>query len=93
MTGSELCAALGEEYGLTQKQARKVVDAICDTIAQGLADGQRIELRGFGSFRVKQQDAYKGRNPRTGEPVKVPQKHHIRFKAGKTIFARVNTPD
>lgn len=68
----------------------KVVNVVLGEIGDALAQGDRVELRGFGAFSVRKRDARKGRNPRTGEPVKVPAKAVPFFKAGKELRARVN---
>lgn len=68
----------------------KVVNVVLGEIGNALAQGDRVELRGFGAFSVRKRDARKGRNPRTGEPVKVPAKAVPFFKAGKELRARVN---
>ena len=68
----------------------KIVDAIFDEITAALARGERIELRGFGTFSVKVHDARTGRNPRTGAPVLVPKKAHPHLKTGKEMNERLN---
>ena len=70
--------------------AEKVVDTVLNEIADALKDGRRVELRGFGAFSVRRRDARKARNPRTGEPVSVEEKHVPFFKAGKELRMRVN---
>lgn len=91
MLKSELIAKLAAEYShLRQEDLEKVVNVILDEIGAALARGDRVELRGFGAFSVRQRDSRKGRNPRTGEPVDVPAKAVPFFKAGKELRARVN---
>ncbi|MFN7054857.1 integration host factor subunit beta [Hyphomonas sp.] len=91
MLKSQLIAKLAEEYPhLRQEDVEKVVNVILDEIGDALARGDRVELRGFGAFSVRRREARKGRNPRTGEPVKVPAKAVPFFKAGKELRARVN---
>ncbi|MEM7489338.1 MAG: integration host factor subunit beta, partial [Pseudomonadota bacterium] len=68
----------------------KIVNTIFDSITEALAGGDRVELRGFGAFSVKQRDARVGRNPRTGEAVQVEEKHVPFFKAGKLLRDRLN---
>ncbi|MDE2436453.1 MAG: integration host factor subunit beta [Sphingomonadales bacterium] len=92
MIRSELLQALGRENpGLRAEEIEKVVNVFFDEIAQRLAKGGRVELRGFGSFSTRQRDARKGRNPRTGESVDVPGKNVPYFKPGKEIRARLNS--
>ncbi|MHB1736911.1 MAG: HU family DNA-binding protein [Acidithiobacillus sp.] len=69
---------------------RDAVDHILDTLADALAAGERIELRGFGSFNLHDISARQGRNPRTGGPVAVPFKKAVRFKAGEELRAQVD---
>lgn len=91
MLKSELITKLTAEYDhLRQEDLEKVVNVILDEISNALANGDRVELRGFGAFSVRKRDARKGRNPRTGAPVEVPEKSVPFFKAGKELRARVN---
>ena len=91
MLKSELIAKLtNENPDLRQEDLERVVNVILDEIGAALARGDRVELRGFGAFSVRQRDARRGRNPRTGEPVTVPAKTVPFFKAGKELRARVN---
>ncbi len=75
---------------LVHHEAERIVNAIFETIAAALARGDRIELRGFGSFTVKERAPRIGRNPRTGEPVQVAAKLHPYFKSGKELRRRIN---
>jgi integration host factor subunit beta len=91
MIRSELLQALAKDNpGLRGEEIEKVVDVFFDEIAQRLAKGGRIELRGFGAFSTRTRDARKGRNPRTGETVDVPGKRVPYFKPGKEMRARLN---
>ena len=76
--------------GLTYQQAEKSVSLIFDEIASALSRGRRIELRGFGIFTTRDRNARVGRNPRTGDSVKVPQKAVPFFKAGKLLRDKLN---
>ena len=92
MTKSELIMRLAERNPhLYQRDVEKIVGTIFDEISEALARGDRVELRGFGAFSVKQRDARVGRNPRTGEAVKVEAKHIPFFKTGKQLRERLNT--
>ncbi len=75
---------------LYQRDIENIVNAILDTIADALARGDRVELRGFGAFSVKKRDARTGRNPRTGETVSVSEKVIPVFKTGKEMRGRLN---
>ncbi|AXU18585.1 integration host factor subunit beta [Novosphingobium sp. THN1] len=91
MIRSELLQALAKESpGMRSEEIERVVDVFFDEIAKRLADGGRVELRGFGAFSTRERDARKGRNPRTGETVEVPGKRVPYFKAGKEMRQRLN---
>ena len=91
MIRSELLQALAKENPeLRAEDVERAVDTFFDEIAQSLASGGRAELRGFGAFSTRERDARKGRNPRTGEKVEVPQKRVPYFKTGKEMRARLN---
>ena len=91
MIRSELLQALAQENPeLRADDIERIVEVFFDEIAQQLAGGGRVELRGFGAFSSRERDARKGRNPRTGEAVDVPGKKVPFFKPGKEIRARLN---
>jgi integration host factor subunit beta len=91
MTKSELVLRLSEANPhLYQRDVEVIVTAIFDEIAAALARGDRVELRGFGAFSVKRRDARVGRNPRTGDSVRVAEKHIPFFKTGKQLRDRLN---
>jgi integration host factor subunit beta len=91
MIRSELVQKLcGDFPDLTQREVEGVVSAIFDSITEQLAEGGRVELRGFGAFSTRKRDARIGRNPRTGEPVEVDAKRVPYFKPGKEMRERLN---
>ena len=90
MNKSELVEALANENGLTYKKAEEIVNLMFDAMSATLADGGRIEIRGFGSFVVKDYKSYMGRNPKTGEVIEVRPKRLPFFKVGKELRERVN---
>ena len=91
MIRSELLAALAKENPeLRAEEVERVVDVFFEEIAQRLAQGGRVELRGFGAFSTRERDARKGRNPRTGDTVDVPGKRVPYFKPGKEMRLRLN---
>ncbi len=91
MTRSQLILRLAAQNPhLTHREVGRLVNAIFETIAAALARGERIELRGFGSFTVKERAPRVARNPRTGETVQVPAKLHPHFKSGKELRRRIN---
>jgi integration host factor subunit beta len=75
---------------LTQRHVERLVNTVFEEIVSALARGDRVELRGFGAFSVKERDARVGRNPRTGEAVEVDQKRVPFFKTGKLLRDRLN---
>jgi len=92
MTKSELIALLAAENPLLyQRDVERIVTTIFEEITSALANGDRVELRGFGAFSVKERGARTGRNPRTGEAVKVDEKYIPYFKTGKQLRERLNT--
>ena len=91
MIRSELIQKVADENPhLYHRDVERIVNAIFEEITEALSDGNRVELRGFGAFTVKQRDARIGRNPRTGEAVQVDEKHVPFFKAGKLLRDRMN---
>lgn len=99
MTKSELMARLAELFAerntdseLQAKDIEYSVKVLVDTMTRSLAKGQRIEIRGFGSFDLNERKSRVGRNPKTGESVTVPAKHVPHFKPGKELRERVDYP-
>jgi len=93
MTRSDLIAKLAECYSqLLAKDAELAVKVILDTMAETLARGDRIEIRGFGSFSLNYRPPRTGRNPKSGDKVQVPAKYVPHFKAGKELRERVDCP-
>ena len=91
MTKSELILRLVElNPNLYHRDVERIVNCFFDTITEALAEGKRVELRGFGAFSVRQRDARLGRNPRTGEAVDVDEKKVPFFKMGKGMRERLN---
>ncbi len=91
MIKSELVAKLADANPhLYQRDVERIVSTVFDEITGALADGDRVELRGFGAFSVKHRPARMGRNPRTGEPVQVQEKSVPFFKSGKELRDRLN---
>ena len=90
VTKSELIERVAQASGLTKGRAEMVVNTIFDSMTDALAEGEGIEIRGFGSFTVRQYKSYEGRNPRSGEVVHVGPKRLPFFKVGKELRERVN---
>jgi len=87
---TELVANVAETAGLTKKDAEKAVNALFTTVQQALIEGDKIQIIGFGTFEVKERAARTGRNPRTGEDIKIPASKNPVFKAGKALKDAVN---
>ena len=90
MNKLDLTAALKNEAELTKSEAATIVDLFFNEMANALAKGDRVEIRGLCSFYVKKYKAYAGRNPKTGEPTRVKPKKLPFFKCGKELKDRVN---
>jgi integration host factor subunit beta len=90
MNKSELIEALSQKEELTEKLAMDVVNLVFNGFSEELAKSGRIEIRGFGSFVVREYDAYTGRNPKTGKSIKVSPKKLPFFKVGKELKERVD---
>ena len=90
MTKAELVDEVARVVSLTKKQAETIVNIVFDSIVDSLRSGQKIELRGFGSFRLRSRKSRTGRNPKTGEKVDVPSKKIPYFKPGKELKELIN---
>lgn len=90
MTKAELVDEVARVVQLTKKQAETIVNIVFDSIVDSLRGGQKIELRGFGSFRLRSRKSRTGRNPKTGEKVEVPSKKIPYFKPGKELKELIN---
>jgi integration host factor subunit beta len=90
MTKSELIELISNKIKLPKGKAEQIVNCIFDSMVDSLKKGEGIEIRGFGSFTVREYKSYEGRNPRTGTPVHVAPKRLPFFKVGKELRERVN---
>ena len=90
MTKSPLIEAVSERIDVPRKRAEDVVNAVFDAMKEALLEDERIEVRGFGSFTIREYKAKKGRNPRTGAQVSVDEKKSVHFKPGKELRERVD---
>jgi len=90
MNKSDLIDALSTKENLTEKNASEIIKIIFDGFTEALKKGGRIEIRGFGSFTVREYDGYTGRNPKTGVKTEVGAKRLPFFKVGKELKERVN---
>jgi integration host factor subunit beta len=85
MTKAELVAKVASQINLTKKQTEVVVNTVFHSITESLSQGKKVELRGFGSFRIRERNPRTGRNPKSGVKVDVPAKKVPFFKAGKEL--------
>lgn len=90
MTKAELVDEVSKSSNLSKKDAETVVQTVLDSIVDSLKKGEKVELRGFGSFRIRSRQARQGRNPKTGIMVKVPAKRVPYFKPGKELRELIN---
>jgi integration host factor subunit beta len=90
MTKAELVEDVAQAAELTKKDAERLVEIVFESIIDTLNQGEKIELRGFGSFRVRERGARRGRNPKTGAPVDIPAKRVPYFKPGKEMKELIN---
>lgn len=90
MTKAELIDAVTAQTQLTRKTVETIVNTIFDSMVDAMGEGERIEIRGFGNFTMKEYRAYNGRNPKTGDTVPVPSKRMPFFKVGKDLRDRVD---
>ena len=92
MTKSELILKITNKNSfLYQKDVNKIIETLFNSVTKALKDGDRVELRGFGTFTTKLRNARIGRNPKTGDPVAIPQKKMPFFKMGKSMKERINS--
>jgi nucleoid DNA-binding protein len=92
MTKQQLVEKVAEKAGKSRSETESVLELLLSTISDGLQAGERIDLRGFGSFSVKEKKARQGRNPRTGEAIAIPAKRDAGFKAGKELVVKLAEP-
>ena len=90
MTKADLVEDVAKAAELTKKDAERLVEIVFESIIETLNKGEKIELRGFGSFRVRERGARRGRNPKTGDPVNIPAKRVPYFKPGKELKELIN---
>mgnify|MGYP001173456902 CR=1 FL=1 len=93
MTKAEMVEKISAKINLTKKDTERVVNIVFGSVISALAKGDKVELRGFGSFRIRSRDRRDGRNPRTGATVQIPPKEVPFFKAGKELREMVDNAD
>lgn len=85
MNKAELVEKVASQTGLTKRACREAIDSITSTISDSLASGEKVTLVGFGSFKVRQRKARRGRNPQTGREIQIPAKKVPKFDSGKNL--------
>ena len=90
MNKTELIAAMADQAGISKKDAEKALKAFTDVIADELKKGEKVQLVGFGTFEVSERAAREGRNPQSGEPMKIAASKAPKFKAGKALKDMIN---
>jgi integration host factor subunit beta len=90
MTKAELVEKVADKIQLTKKQTETIVNILLSSITEALSEGDKVELRGFGSFRIRKRNPREGRNPKTGDTVQIPAKRVPFFKAGKELREMVD---
>ena len=90
MTKADIVEQIYEQVGFSKKESAELVEKVFDAIKETLADGEKVKISGFGNFVVRDKNSRKGRNPKTGSSVDVPQKRVPFFKVGKRLRELVN---
>ena len=90
MTKSDLITVVAEKAEIKNKDAKKYIDLVLDSIYDALADGDSVQLSGFGNFEIKTRAARKGVNPTTKEPIDIPESKTVSFKATKSLREKLN---
>jgi len=90
MKKSDLIDAIAARQGMTKTQVQNVVDDVFDLVIKGLAEGEKVDVRGFGTFSVRESAARTGRNPQTGAAIEIAARRVPGFKPGKEMRDRVN---
>ena len=90
MNKSQLIEAVAAKNGMKKKDAEAAVNAVTETIAKAMKNGEKVQLVGFGTFEVKARGARTGRNPKTGETIEVPASKHLTFSASKALKDQLN---
>ncbi len=90
MNKSDLISEIAEKAGLSKRSSEQFVNLMVDAMISAMIQEERIEIRGFGSFVIRHYGAYEGRNPKTGEKIRIENKRLPFFKAGKDLVSRIN---
>ena len=87
---SEIIETLSKRFNLTEPETKQAVNAIIDSMIDSLASGDRVEIRGFGSFEVRKREPRQAKNPKTGERINIEAQHLVHFKAGEPLRDKIN---
>ena len=90
MNKTELIAAMADQAGISKKDAEKALNAFTDVVADEFKKGEKVQLVGFGTFEVSERAAREGKNPQSGEPMKIAASKAPKFKAGKALKDMIN---
>ena len=90
LTKAQLSGVLFDQLGLNKREAKEYIEAFFDLIAAHLVEGQDVKISGFGNFEIRSKSGRPGRNPRTGEPVPIPPKRVVTFKASAMLKEQIN---
>lgn len=93
MTKTEITKNIQKNAGITRKQANKALEAVLNSVAEGLSKGESVQIVGFGTFSVTERAARTGRNPATGEKMEIPASRIAHFKGGKALKEKLNRKD
>ncbi len=91
MTKSDIVNKFTEKEGIKRKMSEEIIDIVFDSMRESLIEGKKVEVRGFGTFKIKDYKEYQGRNPRTGEVIDVQPKKLPFFKVGKELKEKLNS--
>jgi nucleoid DNA-binding protein len=92
MNKSEFVDSLAKKLSFSKQESERVVEAVLETLRSALVNGEKVDLRGLGSFKVKENKARQGRNPQTGEPMLIKAKRSAAFRPGKELTELLNSP-
>jgi integration host factor subunit alpha len=93
MTKSDIVEALHQRVGFSKKRSAEVVSMILDLIREGLENGEKIKISGFGNFEIRKKESRKGRNPQTGEEIIISERRVLSFKPSQILKERLNQPE
>jgi nucleoid DNA-binding protein len=90
MNKTDLCMVVAKEADIPLAKAKEVVEVLLDAVMQGLVDDTRVNIRDFGNFAVHERKSRTGRNPQNGQPIVIPAKKVVSFRAGQALLSKIN---